>query len=65
MDGDNQQLVCFLDATLLEQTIKWWICSVDVGDGMNTFRKRVESIETDDEYPNYVLLLWSGMEECE
>ncbi len=29
------------------------ICSADVGDGMEYIFERVESIRTDDEYPNW------------
>ena len=52
MDMDTTVVGIPLDRDSIEQTMEQ-ICSVDVGDGMEYIFERVESIRTDDEYPNW------------
>ena len=52
MDMDTTVVGMPLDRDSIEQTMEQ-ICSVDVGDGMEYIFERVESIRTDDEYPNW------------
>ena len=52
MDMDATVVGMPLDRDSIEQTMEQ-ICSVDVGDGMECNFERVESIRTDDEYPNW------------
>ena len=52
MDMDTTVVGMPLDRDSIEQTMGQ-ICSVDVGDGMEYIFERVESIRTDDEYPNW------------
>ena len=52
MDMDTTVVGIPLDRASIEQTMEQ-ICSIDVGDGMEYIFERVESIRTDDEYPNW------------